>query len=145
MPWWALLAGVAVGVVIALASAAMLFPRGGGDVIAAGSAIAMLAIPGGASFLATTCFARAALQPRRRNRVWLVLVVGLLPLVMLVSFFVEAMVYVWMPSNFQASGPGFHVLREGLTVFVGAVFGASVGLGLATVGRDGRDPVSNAS
>jgi hypothetical protein len=144
-PGWAMFVGIALGIGASLVSAVMLFPRGGGDVIAAGSAMAILTIPGGAAFLATSCFARAALQPRRRNGLWLVLVVGLLPLVILVSFFVEAIVGEWIPDNLQAAGPGFHVVREGLPVFLGATFGASVGLGLAGVGRDGRDSVSNAS
>jgi hypothetical protein len=143
MPWWSMLVGIALGVMTSLAAAAILFPRGGGDVIAAGSAMAILTIPGGASFLASSCFARAALQPRRRNRVWLALVVGLLPLVIFVSCLVEAIVGDWIPSDLQAAGPGFHVLREGPPVFAGATLGASVGLGLALVGRDGRDPVSN--
>jgi hypothetical protein len=136
-----MLAGIAVGVVTSLAAAVMVFPRGGGDVIAAGSAIAMLTIPGGASFLATSCFARAALQPRRWNGVWLVLLVVLFPIVVFVSFFLEFLVGEWIPDRFQAVGPGFHLVREGLPILVGATIGALGGFGLAWVGRDGCDAV----
>jgi hypothetical protein len=132
-----MLVGIALSVVISLVSATMLFPRGGGDVIAAGSAIAMLTIPGGASFLATSCFARAALQPRRWNGVWLVLLVVLLPIVVFVSFFLEFLVGEWIPDRFQAVGPGFHLVREGLPILVGAAIGAVMGFGFAWVGRDG--------
>jgi hypothetical protein len=146
MPWWAMIVGIALGAMTSLASAVMLFPRGRGDVIAAGSAIAILGIPGGASFLATSCFARPALQPRRRNRVWLVLVVGLLPLVIIVAFFVEAIVYQRISSSsvslgsLQTAGPGFLVLREGLTVYVGATPGASAGLALPGLVATGVTP-----
>ena len=85
------------------------------------------------------------MQPRRRNGLWLALVVGLLPLVIVVSFLVEVIVGIWIPDNLKAVGPGFHVVREGLPVFVGATFGASVGLRPARVGRDRRDSVWNAS
>jgi hypothetical protein len=136
-----MLVGIILGVVISFGCAFALFPRGGGDVIATGSAMALLVIPGGAAFLATSCLARAALRAKRRNRLWLALVVGLLPLVVGVTCFLEVIVGPWA-SDLQPAGPGFHVLREGLPVLIGASVGASVGFVLARIGRQARDPVA---
>jgi hypothetical protein len=133
MSWWSVPVGIALGVKTSLA-AAMLLARGAGDVIAAGSAMAILAGPGGASFLATGFIARAALPPRRRNRVWLVLIVGLLPLVIFVSCLVEVMVSDWIPPQ-----SGAKMMRQ--------MVGKSARQPLATTSRTeamaaGRDPTS---
>jgi hypothetical protein len=142
-----MLVGIALGVVIAFAVAVSLFPRGGGDGIALASATALMTLPSTVAFVATTCLARAALRPQRRIWIWLVLVVGMLPAVVIVGDLVEGIVYdrveSWGPSQgiFRTQGPGFLVLREGLIVLVGATLGAAVGLGLAGIGGGNRDAV----
>jgi hypothetical protein len=145
-----LLVGVALGVVTALACALILSPRSGGDVIAAGSAIALLNVPGGAAFLATSCLARAALHPRRRNRVWLAALLGLLPVVIPGASVVEVGLYLWLSrvssAYMQTAGPMLQrfllIVPNALAVLVGATLGALAGLGLARLGGDGRDAVS---
>ena len=138
-PWWAMLVGIALGVVTSLCLRWLNGPVPGG-MEGLGPTLVLLTLPGSVSFLATGCLARAALQPRQGDLVWLARVVVLLPLVAFVTCLVAAsfgMVVVMVvveTLNLQKAGLGPQVLVVPPAV-IGATLGAWVGFRVAMVGR----------